>query len=509
MNITAVKISSHDVVTDLLVLPMLKTEKKLPAHILPFDKKLNGLLTELLRDKSFVGKKGESVVLHSAGTVRAKRIMLLGLGGKKINTLDMREVAAEIIKRATKEAGVKTVAVMLPESLVGSGSRVKELGSAIAEGALLGAYEFSTYHNDERKQEIHLRKITDLTLVVENAGAAKNLQAGLEAGFTLAEATIVARDLVNTPSADMTPRHLVEVATALAKKNKNISLEYFDEEQASAMGMGAFCGVAKGSDEPSYFIHLTYKPSKSKTKAKKIFLCGKGITFDTGGISLKPASALESSPMHCDMSGAAAILGVFSVLHQLNISDEVHAVLPCTENMPSGKALKPHDILRAMNGKTIEVINTDAEGRLVLADALSFAVKNKADVIIDLATLTGACVLALGSDYAGLFSNNQKLADQIKTAAENTGEHVWQLPMPEQYKRGIKSPVADLKNIGPRYDADAITAALFIQEFANKTPWVHLDIAGPAWVDNTHRPSVNSRGTGFGTRLIINFLTNN
>lgn len=503
LQINVQKTKPVEVKTDLLVVGAYEGEKRLTGIAADIDKVLGGIVADLIKDRSFEGKKNETLIVQTHGRLPAKNILVLGFGKKKsVTDHDIRESAAFVVKEASK-GKFKNIAIV-GNSNTRSAAAIKKGSSLIAEGLLLGSYTYDQFHNDKKKAEAKKNNVEEIILLANSTVEAKSLQEGINEGRLKAEAVNFARDLVNTPAADMTPSHLVEVAKNIAKQNAKVSVEVFDEVEAKKIGMGAFVGVAKGSDEASYFIHLTYKPAK-KAK-KKIFLCGKGITFDTGGISLKPASALEQWPMLSDMAGAAVILGVFSKISELKLNVEVHAALPCTENMPSGKALKPHDIVRALNGKTIEVINTDAEGRLVLSDALSFAVKNKADEIVDLATLTGACVLALGSDYAGLFSNNEKITKKIENAAKSSGEKVWAMPMPEEYKRGIKSPVADVKNIGPRMDADAITAALFLQEFVDTTPWVHLDIAGPAWVDNPYRPSSSSRGTGFGVRLLMDYV---
>lgn len=503
MQIAVDKIRATEYATDLLVVGVYQGAKKLIGPAADLDKALEGVIFELSKEQGFEGKKNEVLLIQSRGKIPAKRVLAIGLGhNKNVDDAVYREAAATVIKEAAK-LRCKNIAFALTTNSR-KRSAVRAMAMAIAEGVLLGAYRYEEFHSEQKKSESEKTRVELCVLLATNAAEGNVQKEGVAEGVLRAQAVTLARDLVNTPSADMTPGHLVSVAEKIATENKSITLEVYDRERARELKMGSFLGVARGSDEPPYFIHLTYKP-RAKSK-KKIFLCGKGITFDTGGISLKPAAALEQWPMHSDMAGAAAILGVFSVVAQLGIDVEVHAALPCTENMPSGKALKPHDILRAMNGKTIEVLNTDAEGRLVLADALSFAVQQKADAIVDLATLTGACVLALGSDYAGLFSNDEKLTKRIANAANITGERVWAMPMPEEYKRGLKSPVADLKNVGPRMDADAITAALFLQEFVGTTPWVHLDIAGPAWVDNPHRPSNSARGTGYGVRLLLEYL---
>jgi leucyl aminopeptidase len=408
------------------------------------------------------------------------------------------------------------------KAAAGVALRVSDRAKAITEGALLGSYHYTVYHGEETMAEHEKRRAEAITILAPDAASAKQIEAGIAEGRTSAGATIFARDLVNTPASDMTPKHLVEIAKDIAKKSKRISLEVFDAAEAKRRGMGAFLAVAKGSEEPSYFIHLSYKPphfanasqgkhtkikklQATSHKLKRVFLVGKGITFDSGGLSLKTSKHMES--MKTDMAGGAAVLAVFRELDALAPRAEVHGVVPVTENMPSGKATKPGDIARAMNGKTIEILNTDAEGRLILADALAFAVQQKADAVVDLATLTGSCIEALGQEVAGLFGNNRQLAKQLMTAAEAAGEYVWELPLVKEYQSLIKSKAADLKNItGGGVGAGSITAALFLKEFVGTTPWAHLDIAGPAWAERETFASVPIGGTGFGVRTLIEFL---
>ncbi len=340
----------------------------------------------------------------------------------------------------------------------------------------------------------------------------REAQRGIQEGELYARAAIFARELVNEPASNMVPKHLAEVARGIVKGVPGMEVKILNRAQCEKLGMGAYLGVARGSDHEPYFLHLVYRPDGAKSKEqranglKRIAIVGKGITFDSGGLSLKPSSHMET--MKLDMAGCAAMLGVFSALTQLKPNVEVHGVSPVCENMPSGKAQKPGDIVRTISGKTVEVLNTDAEGRLALADAFGYVAKFvKPDVMVDLATLTGACMVALGEEVAGYMGNNRELLEQVKKAAETAGERVWELPLVEEYREQTKSHVADLSNITPSRYAGAITAGLFLEEFVDKKlPWVHMYIAGPAFAEKEVVPYHPKGATGFGVRTMLELL---
>jgi leucyl aminopeptidase len=336
------------------------------------------------------------------------------------------------------------------------------------EGSLLGLYQFSKYKKPEHKD------IEQLVIVEKDENRIPALERGVYKGKIMAEATNLARDMINEPANYMTPTQLAEIAGEMAG-TYNLKLEVFDADEMKAMGMGALLGVARGSNQPPKLITLSYEGDESAEDT--IGFIGKGITFDSGGISLKPSERMEE--MKNDMAGGAAIIAALSAIARLKLKVNVTGIIPATENLPSGTALKPADVLMAMSGKTIEVISTDAEGRLILADALSYAVKRNLSPLVDLATLTGACVVALGTGYSGVFSNDEQLVNRIFQAAAKSGERLWQMPMPEDYKEQLKSEIADIKNVGDRYGG-AITAALFLRNFVGDTPWAHIDIAGTA-----------------------------
>jgi leucyl aminopeptidase len=328
----------------------------------------------------------------------------------------------------------------------------------------------------------------------------KKASAAVDAGTAIAEAVALARDLVNTPPGDLSPAVLAKQAIAVAER-AGLEVEVVDEKQARKLGMGGLAGVGQGSDNPPRLVKLSYVPAGARAS---LGLVGKGITFDSGGLSLKPPDGMIT--MKCDMSGAAAVLAAMSVLPALGGRVAVRGYLCAAENMPSGKAIRPGDVLRMSNGKTVEVLNTDAEGRLVMADGLVTAVAEGADAVVDVATLTGACVVALGDKVAGLMGNHDGFLDQVRAAADRAGEAVWPLPLPEEYRSLIDSDVADIKNVSGGRSGGALTAGLFLREFVDGTPWAHLDIAGPAFL-NESSPLHPKGATGFAVRTLVELAT--
>lgn len=450
---------------------------------------LGGMLSEVAAAEDFEPKQGNLLLIHTHGKIPAKRVAIVGLGKiSELTVADIQTIAAKIGRKA-KEVSAKTLAISLPKEVS---------GQSIVEGLMFGTYTFSKHKSEEfRNKEKHIEEVILLTTPPK-----LNLVAtGISQGETVSKAVTFARDLVNEPPSITTPTHLAEVAKKLVKGEASMSCEVFGSPEMKKLGMEAILGVARGSDEEPKFIKLSYKGGGGKT----VCLVGKGITFDTGGLSLKPASGMET--MKLDMAGAAAILGVFSVLSVLKPNVNVVGLIAATENMPGPKAVKPGDVVRAMNGKTIEILNTDAEGRVVLADALSYAgMKVKSDVIIDLATLTGACMVALGEEIAGMFTDDETLGKKLTDAALHSGESIWPLPIAKQYKDIVKSDVADVKNISGTKYGGAISGALFLAEFAPEgIPWAHLDIAGPAFAEKD-APLIPKGGTGFGVRMLLSYL---
>jgi leucyl aminopeptidase len=453
------------------------------------DKALDGAISSLISRGEIKGKFGEVSIVHTFGKLPAGIVAVAGLGKRQDFNVDkIRRVAGEFC-RALRKLNCHKIATILHGAGIG-GIELEASTEAIAEGAPLGLYSFTKYKKPEYED------IQEILIVVREKEKVPILKSAIDKGKLVAEATNMARDMVNEPANYMTPTQMAEAAKGIAGKY-NLEFKVFDREDMEAMGMGALLGVAKGSNQPPKLITLAYKGDERSEKA--IGFLGKGITFDSGGISIKASEGMDE--MKDDMAGAAAVMTAVGAIAQLKPKINVTAIIPATENLPSGTALKPGDVLKAMNGKTIEVISTDAEGRLILADALGYAQKLGLSPLIDLATLTGACRVALGTLYSGLFGNDQDLVDKVLKAAERTGERMWQMPMPEEYKEQNKSEIADVKNTGNRYGG-AITAALFLAEFVANIPWVHIDIAGTAFSAKESGYVVKG-ATGVGVRILV------
>ena len=453
------------------------------------DAATGGSLEAFMTEAGFEGKAEETLAVP-AGKLGVKGALLVGLGNEKTVSADrIRRAAAAVVRRSPK---AKTVATTLLDTVPSGGDRAAA-AQALAEGAALGAYKFLRY-----KQKSDAPALERLIVLGKKDAA---IQQGLDRGLAVAGAVAWARDLVNEPAGAMTPTQLAEEARRAAEQG-GLGIEVLDEVEIANQGLGGLLGVSLGSEQPPRLVKLTYDPG-GKPRGT-VALVGKGITFDSGGLSLKPAEGMET--MKTDMSGAAAVIGAMSVLRAAGVPTRVIGFVPTTENMPGGRAIKPGDVLKIRNGKTVEVLNTDAEGRLILADGLSLAAEEKPDAVIDLATLTGACMVALGIKVAGLMGNDDRWIDQVRSAADRAGESVWPLPLPQEYRKDLDSEIADLKNIsGGRYGG-ALTAGLFLSEFTGDVPWAHLDIAGPA-----RAPSddgyIAKGGTGFGVRTLVEVLS--
>ncbi len=459
------------------------------------DQRLGGALSDAIAESAFKAKANSTATLRVGRDTPVKKLILIGLGSPEDLTLNTVRRGAAAAAKAARQQKCATLGIHFPHW----NSDAAATTQAIVEGSALALYKDKRFKSSpedkdaDPKAELKPELITLLGV------------SGQESAVTLAQqivsGVILARQLVAAPANSVTPVTMAETAEAIAADH-GLSLTILEKEACEKLGMGAFLGVAQASDLPPKFIHLTYKPPG--TPRRKLAIVGKGLTFDSGGLNLKgPGSGIETMKM--DMGGAAAMLGAAKAIGQLKPDVEVHFISAVTENMISGHAMRPGDILTASNGKTIEINNTDAEGRLTLADALVYADQLGVEAIVDLATLTGACIVALGNDIAGLFSPSEELAAQLKSAAESAGEKVWQMPMDEKYFDLIKSPIADLKNTGAR-GGGAITAALFLKEFVKDTPhWAHLDVAGPVWVDkdDAYNPS---GATGYGVRTLVNWV---
>jgi len=479
-----------EVRTDALIVGRRHGESRLSQALAALDGKLGGLLAKVMTAEKFEGKPGQLTQLHTDGKLPAARVLVVGLGPDKGDAEAVRR-AASLGARRARELGAKSAAAYFPAD--GLSPRLR--AQAAAEGAVLGTYRFDKYLKEKNG------KVLESFAVVEPERRSQApAQEGVRTGEIWAAATCLARDLVNEPANVVNPSFLAGRAEEIAGTGR-LGLKVLDREDCEKLGMGAYVGVAQGSLEPPKFIHLTYKPRRAR---KRVVVIGKGITFDSGGLDLKPADGMYR--MKDDMSGAATVLGLFSALPKLKLPVEVHGLIAATENMPSGTAQRPGDIVRAMNGLTIEIGNTDAEGRLTLADALVYADKEiEPDEMVDLATLTGAIVIALGLGLTGAFITDDGLANRLLGAAESAGEKMWRMPFHEEYKDGIKSDVADLNNISSQRGGGAIVAALFMRDFAGGRPWAHLDIAGTAFSER-ELPLGPKGATGVGVRTLLAYL---
>ena len=491
MNVSVVGEPLASITADAVVVGVYADDKKLREPAARVDQTLGGALREVLEAEKFQGKVGHVTHLHVNGTRPARRIVVVGLGRRAETSAEAVRRAASAGLRRARDLGARSVAI----EVLGDRLPSRQRAQSVVEGAILGTYAFDRYKREK------VDKLVETLRVVEPDGRQRReATEGARRGQVFAEATWFARDLVNAPANDVHPTHLAQAAGEIARAG-GLTLEVLDRAQCRKLGMGAFLGVAAGSEQPPKFIHLSWTPAGRSRK--RVAIIGKGVTFDSGGLDLKTPEGMLR--MKDDMSGAAAVLGIMRALPALKPAVEVHGLIAATENMPSGAAIRPGDILRAMNGTTIEIGNTDAEGRLTLADAICYAVqKVNADEIVDMATLTGACVVALGPLCSGLFSNNDGLADRLLAAADSAGERVWRLPLIDEYREHLKSDVADMNNVGPR-GGGAITAGLFLKEFAGERPWAHLDIAGPAFLEKD-TPLAPKGGTGCAVRTILGYL---
>jgi leucyl aminopeptidase len=476
---------------DCLAIGLFEEQVEQSQQFIALNQALDGLLQEIISESEFKGKSGETTWLRSpSGKNIARKLILIGLGKPDGWTLEgLRQATATAVRTAQKQKS-KTVGLALP--LCNDNAALS--AGAIAEGVELSLHQDNRFKSEPEangsKQYIEQVDVLGVGMQADAIAKAQQVSAGV----------ILARELVNAPANVVTPMSLADTAAELAQA-LGLTLEVLEKEQCEALGMGAFLGVAQASDMPPKFIHLTYKPKGVPTR--KLAIIGKGLTFDSGGLNIKPTgSGIETMKM--DMGGAAATLGAAKAIGTLKPNVEVHFIVAATENMISGHAIHPGDILTASNGKTIEINNTDAEGRLTLADALVFAEKLGVDAMVDLATLTGACIVALGNDIAGVWSPQDDLATALLSASEQAGEKMWRMPLEDKYFEGLKSSIADMKNTGPR-PGGSITAALFLKQFVQKTAWAHLDVAGPVWTEKESGYH-NVGATGFGVRTLVNWV---
>lgn len=465
-------------------------EKPAPA-VATSDAAVRDAAQEVIASGEVTGKAFETTLVHRPSGLKAKRLLLIGGGkAKTFSASDLRNLAGASL-RALKAKSLRSFALVLPEAPIAPADAVR----AIVEGAIIADFEPDYYKSERANQD---KKIDAITIVVQSDP--KALTSALEAGRIAAESQNFTRDLVNEPSNRMTPNLLAERARKMAAE-VGLGFEAYGPDKIKELKMGAFWGVAQGSDEPPALIVLRYNPAGAPANVH-LGLVGKGITFDTGGISIKPADGMEK--MKYDMAGGAAMIGTMRAIALLKPKVKVTAIVLATENMPSGKAQKPGDVQIAMSGKSIEIINTDAEGRLVLADGLSYARQLGCTHLVDAATLTGAVVVALGYVNAGIFASDDAMYQRFSDAMKQAGEKMWRLPLDDEYKELLKSNIADMTNAGSRWGG-AIFAAMFLKEFAEDTPWIHLDIAGTAWTEEA-KPWMAKGPSGIAVRSLIEFV---
>jgi len=477
--------------TEALVTYVFEDPDPVQGRIAEIDQAANGLLKKLAKSGELTGKTLEMTLIHAPAGLKAARMLLVGAGKReKFDSASLRKVSGAAL-RYLKSRGVHNFAFVAREN-----GATEDTAQALAEGAIAADFESDKYKTDKKNG-----KSIDSVLLAGYSDAERvSGEKGLTRGRIIAESLNFARDLINEPSNKLTPRILAEKAEAMAKQ-AGLAVEILDEKKIADLKMGALLSVAQGGPEPPRMIVISYTPANPKPGAPVIGLVGKAVTFDTGGISIKPAEGMEK--MKYDMAGGATMIGVMRALAALKPNVKVICVVPSTENMPGGKAQKPGDIQTAMSGKTIEVLNTDAEGRLILADGVHYAKQLGATHLVDAATLTGAIVVALASINVGVFSGaDQSWTDRVLASAKAAGEKMWQLPMDDEYREFIKGTVADIQNIGSGKGGGSITGAWFIREFAGDTPWVHLDIAGTAWNDDA-KPWLAKGPTGVALRTLV------
>lgn len=493
MTVSASTLKAAQATADILIIPLFD-DGVIGKHI---PEPLRRRISAHLRKLDFNCAPGAAVLFPVFKASRIPFMAVVGLGKKSAAVNDHTEAlrrGAGVVVQEARKHGLKTLAVTLPDATAALLTR------GVVEGSIMANYRFTPYAKHIQKE--HTARAVKRLMILTNRESLSGVREDIKKALAVTEGVVMARDLVNQPASALSPATLVTHAQAIANASPSITLRILNRDEAREQGFTAFLAVARGSTEEPYVIHLTYRPSQKNSK--KIFIVGKGVTFDSGGLSLKPAEMMEG--MKSDMAGAATVLGLFSILERIKPTSEVHGVIAACENMPSGTAYRPGDVLQAKNGKTIEVLNTDAEGRITLADALSYAAEHTPDAIIDLATLTGACMVALGETYAGLWSNDEQLRAQLLSAAGTVGEGLCALPLPEEYKIQIQSKVADLRNLGSSRYGGAITAALFLQEFVNDIPWAHLDIAGPSFMERPCLSYYPLGATGYGVRTLVEYL---
>jgi len=477
---------------EILLLFVFESPQRLEGSLQDVDSEWKGFISTLMKQEDFKGELFECRLLYTHGMFPAKRVLLTGLGKREEFDIEKWRGASAKAGQFIRDSGIKQF--VFPIRKFDAFSE-EALAESFVTGLLLGVYQFNEYKTIERNK---IKEIDEGIILGETDLEVELIDGGLRTGRIISEAVCLARNLINGPSNKVTPTVLADRAQQIAKDHV-MECKVLEVTEAESVGMGAFAAVARGSQEPAKFITLEYNKGK---ELETIALVGKGITFDSGGISLKPSEKMER--MKDDMSGAAAVLAIIQAASELQLPFHLVGIIPATENLPDGKAYKPGDILKTLSGQTVEVISTDAEGRLILSDALTYSLRYQPRAVIDLATLTGAIVIALGDYVMGLFGNDESLLKRVEEASGKTGEKAWRMPLWDEYFENLKSDVADFRNVGTR-SGGAIIGAIFLSKFVGKTPWVHLDIAGPASIEK-ERPYIPRGGTGAGIRLVLQLL---
>ncbi|MFZ4438426.1 MAG: leucyl aminopeptidase [Syntrophales bacterium] len=496
MKIKVKKGSLTEHETEAAVVTHFEGETGLEGAALLLDEKSGGLIADIIRLGDFTGRKNQIAVIYTGHGFPVKRIVMAGLGKRADFTLERLRGAYAKAAQKIRSLNISEFSTTL--HFRSADLPLERMVEGVVEGVILGLYRFLPYKTVDLEQN---HEITGFTLLEADEAAYKAIRSGAKAAEIIADAVSFARDIVSTPSNEMTPTDLAKEARKSAK-GKNIRCTVLDAKQMEKVGMNALLGVARGSHEPPKLILLEY--SGGKKSSPVIALVGKAVTFDSGGISIKPSDKMDQ--MKTDMAGGAAVIAAVRAAAELGLPLNLVGIVPATENLPGGNAYKPGDILTSLSGQTIEIVTTDAEGRLILADALTYAARYKPAAIIDLATLTGACIVALGDHVIGMMGRDDKLKQEIREAADFTEEKVWELPLWEEYQEMIKGDAADYKNATGR-GGGAITAGAFLSKFTGDTPWVHLDIAGPAWLTKD-KPYIPKGASGVGVRLLVQFLRN-
>ncbi len=482
----------REVACDLLACPVFEDEATDVASLVSLDKLTRGAVKAVLASGEFKPELHQTCRIHRPAGLKARHLLLVGAGKKaQFEPARLREIAGTAV-RVARSSAARTVAFLC------RGDHPAGLASRLAaEGALYADYESDIYKTRDKEQ----RAVDTLWLLFDRKATQGDVREGIRRGMIVGEATNFARTLANEPSNILTPTQFADRALAIGS-TAGLSTRIMERDEMEKLGMNTLLAVSRGSDEAPKLIMLQTQMAQGKKRTPLYALVGKGVTFDSGGISIKPSDKMEE--MKGDMAGGAAVLGAMVALARIGPRCPVIGLIPAVENLPSGKATKPGDVVKSYLGKTVEIINTDAEGRLILADALAYARTLGASHIVDIATLTGACIVALGHVNGGMMGTDQKTIDRLRRNCRITGEGLWQLPLDDAYRKAIRSEIADIKNVGDRY-AGAITAAKFLQEFVEDTPWVHLDIAGMD-LDNDGRPFACKGATGFGVRTLVQLL---